>query len=154
MTLLTYDFLPISNPLIKAIELISDSSLLIVSSASTHRYDLSSDTPHPHLRVRMNIHPKRASTLRLPEPLVSPAQPIPAEVLFILCGELAGVESAPEARAGGGGGHLLLVVVLQHMISRAYCPPPTPRPFPRRPHPLTRPPTQSSSSLTPYRLVL
>ena len=39
------------------------------------------------MRVRMNVIPKRASTLRLPEPLVSPAQPIPAEVLFILCGE-------------------------------------------------------------------
>ena len=47
------------------------------------------------MRVRMNVLPKRASTLRLPEPLVSPAQPIPAEVLFILCGESAALGSTP-----------------------------------------------------------
>ena len=63
----------------------SDSSLLIVPSASTHRYDLSSDTPHSHMLVRMNVLPKRASTLRLPEPLVSPISSTPAAVFFILC---------------------------------------------------------------------
>jgi hypothetical protein len=36
---------------------------------------------------------------------------------------------AHQRRARAGGGHLLLVVVLQHLVSRAYCPPP-PAPFP------------------------
>jgi hypothetical protein len=44
-------------------------ALLILTSLRpkclhTHRYDLSSDTPHPHMRVRMNVLPKRASILR------------------------------------------------------------------------------------------
>jgi hypothetical protein len=90
------------------------------------------------MRVRMNVLPKRASTLRIPEPLVSPIQPIPAEVFVHLCAGRACLGGDGERTSGArAGGHLLLVVVRQHMMSRAYCPPPPPPPNPpaATPHP-------------------
>ena len=91
------------------------------------------------MRVRMNVLPKRASTLRLPEPLVSPAQPIPAEVLFIVLCEaqqdLAESSAGWSARDQRVAGEVISSSLSSvNTCCRAHINPP---PLPLRPHPLT-----------------
>ena len=84
----------------------SDSSL-------SHRPKRLHTQVRPLLRHTASLHAcphERASETSIDfspprTPLVSPAQPIPAEVFHLVRGALAlGVESAPDARARGGGG--------------------------------------------------
>jgi hypothetical protein len=131
-TATTLPFSPVLRSVahIKPIDKSQSSSFLPSHSSqvpSTHRYDLSSDTPHPHLRVCMIVLPKRASKFAPPRtPCVAYSSPSsPRRSSFIsLCGARLpwGGERTRGARAGGGG-HLFLVVVLEHMMSRAYAPP-------------------------------
>ena len=104
---------------IKPIDKSQSSSFLILfalssPSASTHTQvrPLLRHTASSH--VRMNVLPKRTSTLRLPESLVSPIQPFPAEGLSLsLCVAERGLGTESAHQGARGGGHLLLDLVHQ-----------------------------------------